>query len=817
MTLALTTLATSIFNRLFGLEGLGFGDESVHLELTRSVPAWGWVLVVLGSVGLAAWSYRRLTGPVWARSGLAAVRALVLLILVVLAAGPRLARPNERIEPDWVIVLVDRSASLTIRDVARAADPSSERSSRDEQLRAALARAWPQLGAMADRRHVLWMGFGGGAFDLAIQRADDGSTSLDLGEADERRTALGAALDQALRRTSGRRVSGIVVISDGRSVDEPSRAALRRLEAQRIRVLTIALGSDEPIADLALHLVDAPDEAFARDPVPIRVVVDRLGSGDGEGGEVRLVDAATGTVLDRHTIEPGPAGRIELTLSTMPLQAERARWRVEIVPAGVDLVASNNAATVETTISDRPLRVVYFDGYPRWEYRFVKNLLLRERSILSSAMLLAANRRYLQEGDIPLTSVPRSPEEWAPFDVVVMGDVRAEVFSDRQREQLLDHVAIRGGGVLFIAGPGAMPGSFRSTVLGDLLPFTADGVAGRGSRTMAVWDERVTVYPSPLAERLGVLRLGDDAGESADGTIQPSPVSDPAAGWSQLRWVQRIDPALLKPTAEVLAWAAPVGAYAASMGGRKIPESATPMVITMRYGAGRVVYVATDEIWRWRYGRGEALPERFWIPLIRLLGRQSLARSGLAATLEATPTTAQVDQPIRLTVRLLDQSLVDARAGTIRVRLDRIDDIGADGIDLELARDRAGADSASVVTYGTTWRVPVPGRYRATVVDPLLVSLGLEVQLRVLVEDDEMRKPQTDHEALARLARAGDGQGVMLDPSQLGSVPDLLPVREVRIESAPDLATLWDRPIVLVVLMVLLAIEWMGRKLVSLA
>ncbi|MBK7405797.1 MAG: hypothetical protein IPJ41_14545 [Phycisphaerales bacterium] len=74
----------------------------------------------------------------------------------------------------------------------------------------------------------------------------------------------------------------------------------------------------------------------------------------------------------------------------------------------------------------------------------------------------------------------------------------------------------------------------------------------------------------------------------------------------------------------------------------------SPTVVTMRFGAGRVVFVGSDELWRWRYGRGEALPERFYLPLVRLAGRGSLARAGRPVVLEAAPATIGVETPVRI-------------------------------------------------------------------------------------------------------------------------------------------------------------------------
>src|SRR5690606_2356780 len=195
------------------------------------------------------------------------------------------------------------------------------------------------------------------------------------------------------------------------------------------------------------------------------------------------------------------------------------------------------------------------------------------------------------------------------------------------------------------------------TPLADLLPFRRAASDGGAIGAPAL------LAPTDAATTLGVLRLGDTADEP-----WPAQPTDPEAGWSQVHRVQRIDPAQLKPTAETLALAEP--ALGASFGGAP-SEDASPAVLSMRFGAGRVIYVATDEIWRWRYARGELLPERFWLQLMRLLGRESLARSGRAASIEVSPRRADVDQPVRVAVELLDQSLVDQRIPSLVVRMAR--------------------------------------------------------------------------------------------------------------------------------------------------
>src|SRR5690606_20924497 len=141
--------------------------------------------------------------------------------------------------------------------------------------------------------------------------------------------------------------------------------------------------------------------------VPVEVRVDRLGdNGIGDGADrvtAQLVDRQTGLLLAEEDVvfEEGQESATA-TLITQPKDAAAAEWSVRLVAEPADLISDNNTVEMEVELVDRPMRVVYFDGYSRWEYRYIKNLFVREDSIDSSVLLLAPNRKYLQEGDIPL-------------------------------------------------------------------------------------------------------------------------------------------------------------------------------------------------------------------------------------------------------------------------------------------------------------------------------------------------------------------------------------------------------------------------------
>ena len=156
-TLASSTLpALAQLDAWLGLERLSLSDPETSLAWAHPLPAWAWVLVILAAVGFGIWSYMHLQGAAWMRSLLAGLRVLTLLLIAVLLAGPELTRTDERVEPDWVLMLVDRSASMQIRDVAEADGAVS----RDQQLRRTLSQHAKLLGeALGEDREVRWLSF----------------------------------------------------------------------------------------------------------------------------------------------------------------------------------------------------------------------------------------------------------------------------------------------------------------------------------------------------------------------------------------------------------------------------------------------------------------------------------------------------------------------------------------------------------------------------------------------------------------------------------------------------------------------------------
>ncbi len=773
---------------LLDLERIPASADTIRLGWERAPAPWIILAIFFFTALLALWSYSGLVGSRIGRGAAATARAAILFGLALLACGPQLVVPQETVEPDHVLYLLDRSASMMVADASDGAG-TGRRVARDVQMRDAIAGAAEAFAKVRTQHQTVWLGFDAGDFDLTTD--DMGMPTIP--EATGTATAIGPAIEQALARVSGKPVSGVVIFTDGRTTEAPDRALLRRLGADAIQVFAVPLGSEQAIADLAVAQVDAPARAFLNDKVPVVVRLERSGGAEGAwpGGDVVLRDADTGKELARSAIEAGAASESAalVTLVATPAAAGAAHWTVEVEPSGADLVETNNSAALTVDLVERPLKVLYIDGYPRWEYRYLKNLLVREASIDSSVFLLSADRDFAQEGNMPITRLPATAEEMEPYDVVILGDVAAGYFGPGQLEIIANHVAQRGAGLMWIAGERDNPASFATSALAPLIPLT-------GALTFAPLGEAAVMTPTALAKQMGVLQI------TKDGADAWPLLSDPGQGWTALRWALRIETTDLKPTAEVLAHTLP------SAGG----EGAHPLVAGMRFGAGQSIFVATDEIWRWRFGQGELYPEQFYLQLIRMLGRDRLAVSGRPAVLSVDPRRSAPEQPVVVDLRILDSIMLQSAPQRIVAQIS--------------GRDRASGEERGVVQeIELRPSAESPGRYTAAFIpheageyvvqvrDPLLSALDLSAPFAVERPDDELRFAAADHALLAELAEATGGAVVPV--GQIDRLPELLPNRTLRTPT--DITeSIWDTPLTLIVLGALLTLEWVGRKLLSL-
>ena len=742
-----------------------------HIVFERPAQTWLWLVGAIVLVSTALFSYINIRGSRGARIFLFSLRVITLSIISILAMEPIIEWPREKTEQDFVQVLVDRSSSLQVRDML---DGQNKITSRVEFQNEILQHGvWDRL---AQDHKLEWVSVTGNATLVSNKQA--------LPEARGNRTLLASALRETLQRNLGRPLSAVVIISDGRSQDAINATTLRQMQALGVPVFTIPLGDPNGVNDQAILSVEAPQSGFLQDQIPVQANLNSRNPNK----KIRVVlkDKESQRKIDEQEAVSGPDGKASVTLVGQGFKSGETVWEVAIL-GEPDADQSNDSQRVDIKFVDRPIHVLYLDGWPRWEFRYIKNILLREKGIESSIMLLSADRDFAQEGTTPLTRLPRTENEFSVYDVIILGDVPAGFLNRAQQKNIQDLVAKRGNGLLWIAGDRSTPSSWRGSPLEELLPF-------RGLLDLPRVDRPVYMEPTEAAARIGLLRLGNTQDNE-----QSWPVELSASGesWARLEWAQRIDVRDLKPTTEILANAV---AQTESAEKSNEPNKGTPLVLTMRYGAGQTTYVATDETWRWRFGRGEKLPERFWIQLIRHLARAGL-RNKTGISLQVDPPQATANQPIRIVVDL-DEAPVN---GVVVVEAFR--PISGGSVDIAL-------QSEGNNRFSSVWIAPneSDGIWRFRIRLPQILETP-EATLTVIQEDTERLDATPDHEALQKLSAATKGQ--MVATTNIQSLETLIPRRSFTTRQ-PIQMPLWNKWIIYVVLITTLTTEWVGRRIMKL-
>jgi uncharacterized membrane protein len=781
----------------------GLAGETGVRETLRflDVPeAWVLVLVILPLAAGVAWiGYRRETLRPAARWSLIGLRFVALLLLLGVLFRPVFVRRTEEIKPAEVIVLVDDSASMRRMDAYAG----------DEAAREALAKLTPralgattrlELAAAGLEKELLGL-LDAGDYEARLFRFDEDTVPLPDLEAltgRGRGTSLGDALAGSLAAHRGRHVTDVVVISDGRSNTGSSPLdAARSAAGAGVTVHTVVVGDTRPERNVLVQLVEVPEEVLEGDEIAVTARV--LGRGSTDLGTVSVLleeldrSGAPARVLAEERAEPGESGERVVFLAP-PAPAERGRrerrFRVSVSPVRDETLLDDNAVEFSIQIAPEKIRVLYIDGYPRWEYRFLKELLKRSDENISAQMfLLSATADFPQEstrGLPSLTSVPTDRKQLlANYDVILLGDVNPyDVSADPARCEefmaaLLEFVE-RGGGLLMQAGELDDPRSYADTELEELLPVVLDA---HGANP---FDGDTTVEFRPTLEDPGaphqIVRLHTD-----DETNRALWESE--GGLRGFHWYWPV--ARAKPGSQVLL------RHPVAEG----PYGRHPLLVAGYFPAGRTLFLAIDATWMWRYRYGDRYHERFWRNAIRWLALGRLKSGNRRVSLDSLRTSYALDERVVLEARVLDEDFRPSDRDVQEALL-----VGPDGRREELTLMRvAGRDGL----FRTSLEVGRPGSYQAWI--EVAKERVTSTEFEVVLPSRENVDPSPDPATLTAVASLTGGRSVSL--GHIDRLAAAFPGGEERREPISSrLEDAWDHWGTLLAVLAVLAAEWILRK-----
>lgn len=782
------------------------GAEGARAGVSQSVrflelPApWILVLVILPltllAVGLSYWRQ-----PITRRAklGLGALRLGALWILVGILLRPVWVESREQVFPPRVLVLVDDSASMRRQDAYAAGGPEAQRiaalgldvtqASRLDIARAALtADLLPALSAGGYEARLYAFAENLETLSEPAQLSGRGGGSF-----------LGDALVRVFGQNLGRHVTDVVLLSDGRQNGGLALTdAAREAAAAGIPVHSLVLGDTRPERNALLELVEAPQSALEGDELAFTVRVFGRGDAENEPYELlleELTQDSSGVLLD------GVEGRV-LSLSGErlvlvappgpgdPSSAER-RFRIELPPLPGETLVDDNQLELVVRVSPEKVRLLYVEGYPRWEYRRLALDLFKraDKEFAFQAWLASASPDFPQEKSYGLESLKRLPttreELLERYDVILLGDVNPYRLFDDPADGEAFLAALRGfveagGGLLFQAGESDNPRAFLGTPLEDVLPIQLDPSAEfgfDGDRSVAF---RVRVE-SPAAPH-ELVRLEKDPERNRR-------LWEEESGLPGFYWYLPVTRA--KPSTEVLLrHPSDQNAY-----------GFRPLAVAGYFPSGRTLFLAFDSSWRWQKVFGPTYFARFWKGAVRWLALGRLRGGDRRFRLETTRSSYDLAERVVFEARVLDADFQPAEAASQPILVTAPDGAQA-SVELERFEERPGL-------YRGTFLAESPGAHSASIEleGQRVASVDFEIEL----PSRENQDPSPDPAALATLAKLTRGSAVAL--GDLERLYAEFPGNEERREPvSARLNDLWDVWPTLFAALLLLAVEWILRK-----
>jgi len=428
------------------------------------------------------------------------------------------------------------------------------------------------------------------------------------------------------------------------------------------------------------------------------------------------------------------------------------------------------------------------DGGPRWEYRYLKNALLRDKRVELKYLLFNPLTTSKEEIKRALDAFPHERAEMFAFDTVILGDVDPKQFSSADLANFEAFVNDRGGTLIVIAGRGFMPSAYDDTVLAQVLPvIPADDPA-------AV----VKNYP-----RDGFfLRLTGEARQSPIFRLSPDEKEniDTWAELPKMMWYAPVKK--VKPAAQV--WV-----YGSTGEPTSHPDEETekhPIILSQGYGLGRVFYVGADGTWRWRYKVADKYFHQFWGQVI-LWATSGKLPTGTERVKLGTDKVEYLDgEDIVVRARVLSEKLVPVSDAMVSARLLKKTD------DSEVATVRLDYLAESGGHYEGKFLGVAAGSYEVKLTIP-----GMEEELKTLGTDVEVTEAPTrelvelsaDTTLLRELAVRSGGRCFALD--ELVRVPNVIkPLKWSRIRvSEIRFRSHW---FLLLIFCAVVTVEWVLRK-----
>lgn len=758
---------------LLGQEPSQLADGTFSFRVTN-----GATLLLVGVIliiGLAWLVYLRTTAPVsrLMKTTLIGTRALILMLLLFCLLQPQLITSTLIPQESYIAVVADNSRSMAIADMGGG-------QTRSEVVSELVDSEGDLIPKLRENYRVRTF-----RFDTDTHRITQPQDLTFQGT----RTSLAQSLEHVAEALKGFPVSGVVLLSDGgdNSLADPIRSA-NLLKSQNIPVFTVGIGQENLNKDIEITGINTVKTVMEGSIFDVHIRVRHEGY---EGREVELLIEAKDQVVTSKTIKLGKSGTIgRHTLPLTSAQAGPFVYKLRIPEAPGEIITQNNERLFLVNNQQQQTDLLYIEGHPRHEYKFIQRALKGDQALRLATYLQTGPRKFLRQGirspEELANGFPQTKEALYQYEAVIFGDISRAFFSTEQLAMMQDFVSTRGGGFLILGGATAFEDNFINTPIAEILPVVQvpetrlpSELRSGARKGEHATGKKFTLHLTTAGEASPLMRLGIEAQVNRD-------------LWAKMPQLQGINvTGHAKPGATVLA-THPTLRY------EDIP---LPVIAYERYGRGRTMAIMTASTWRWQMllPHEDLSHERFWRQIARWLVVDSLPRFALTFDQESY----SVGETVTVQARLFDKTYLPVDDATVWLK---ITDASGAIQDLQLKWDIAEEG-----IYQGTFIVEKQGVFHleASATTPAREIQETSNRFLVTPSNREYTNPNMDAALLRKISAASGGKFYTNDTIDqlLEDLTHMPNAYSVEVEEA-----LWDRPLILLILFVLFTLEWINRR-----
>lgn len=579
--------------------------------------------------------------------------------------------------------------------------------------------------------------------------------------------------------------TAIVLFTDGQHNAGPSPLQTARiLGGQGIPLYCVSIGAEHSAEDLSLVDVEHPEMVFAKDQVrgtvtfretmpPGKPFTLQIQHENEVLWQQQLVtqEAAERNVEFEFTIAD-IVERLDQQFTTNYTQhAIPLKFKVAILPLAEEYETENNSREFRLAAVVQSQRVLILDGRSRWEIRYLRNVFTRDDRWHVDTVIAgtATADQQLPRGE-QRDQFPNERDELFRYDLIIWGEISPALFASHELEWIREFAEVRGGGVIFIDSSRQALRELADHVLVDLLPID--------------WQDKRDIPAS------ATLRL-TETGASTPALQLTADEQSNRRFWTELPPPQTFSAVKAVPGAEVLMEIAST-------------DSVHPALIMRQFGAGRVLYFAFDETWRWRYKAADIWHQRIWNQLATFAMPRPFTVSDEYVSLDTGPVSYQSGEQVDVRVRLrgLDgKPVLDATVDAILWKDNRV-----------VSNVRLNADRRVPGLYQGRSTKLAAGDYEVSVRAAGYSDAALQARSKLSVlppQTAELQQTAVNKTLLTQIARESNGK--YLREEELYQLPELLrPFSAGRVIETET--PIWQSYWWFAAMIGLLTWEWILRK-----